>query len=50
MTKEQLFESFQYLDDDLITFGDERTRQSRVWKRWGCAAACLVLLAGAVYA
>lgn len=48
MTKEQLFESFQYLDDDLITFGEERTRQSRVWKRWGCAAACLVLLAGAV--
>ena len=39
MTKEQLFESFQYLDDDLITFGEERTRQNRVWKRWGCAAA-----------
>ena len=47
MTKEQLFESFQYLDDDLIAFGEKRTGQKRVWTRWGCAAACLVLLAGA---
>ena len=47
MTKEQLFESLQYLDDDLIVCDGEMARQAHAWKRWGCAAACLVLLAGA---
>ena len=47
MTREQLFDSLQYLDDELIAVGEERTSQTRVWRRWGSLAACLVLLAGA---
>jgi len=47
MTSEQLFDSLQYLDDDLIEVGETHTKKRRFWLKWGCTAACLVLLAGA---
>ncbi len=48
MTREQLFDSLQYLDDELIAVSEEPKGQARVWRRWGSLAACLILLAGAV--
>ena len=50
MTGEQLFESLQYLDDAVLELPDARALPKRQWLRWGAAAACLVLLAAAVFA
>ena len=52
MTKEQLFDSLQYLDDDLLTERGEAKPRGKVWLRRGvaAAAACLVLIVGAVLA
>ena len=51
MTSTQLFESFQYLDDALLAEAPARTAAPRrVRLRWGAAAACVLLVAGAVLA
>jgi hypothetical protein len=45
----QLFESLQYLDDGLLEEAPA-VNARRVWLRWGAAAACALLVAGAVLA
>ena len=49
MTSIQLFESLQYLDDGLLE-ETPAVNARRVWLRWGAAAACALLVAGAVLA
>ena len=49
MTSMQLFESLQYLDDALLTEAPA-VNSRRVWLRWGAAAACALLIAGAALA
>ena len=50
MTKEQLFESIGYLDDDLLERGGRVGTARPVWMRWAAAAACVCIVAGAVIA
>lgn len=46
MTKEMLFESMQYIGDDLISESEKPVRSRRPWIGVAAAAACLALLAG----
>lgn len=46
MTKEQLFESMQYIGDDLISASERPARTRRPWLGVAAAAACFVLIAG----
>ncbi len=50
MTGNQLFESFQFLDDALVEASEARPAGKTVWLRWGAAAAAVVLIAGAALA
>ncbi len=46
MTKEMLFESMQYIGDDLLAASEKPARTRRPWIGVAAAAACLVILAG----
>ena len=50
MTGNQLFESFQFLDDALVEASEARPAGKTVWLRRGAAAAAVVLIAGAAIA
>ena len=50
MTGNQLFESFQFLDDALVEASEARPAGKTVWLRRGAAAAAVVLIAGAALA
>ena len=43
----KLFESLQYLDDEMLTEEIPVAAPKRTWVRWGAAAACLVIAVGA---
>ncbi len=49
MNEERLLGSFSFLDEELIERSERRTARA-VHYKWATAAACLVLLAGAVFA
>ncbi|MBR6312064.1 MAG: hypothetical protein IKR51_03720 [Oscillospiraceae bacterium] len=44
----KLFESLQYIDDEMLTEEIPAAAPKRTWVRWGAAAACLVIAVGAV--
>ncbi len=46
MTKEMLFESLQYVGDDLLAESEKTVRVRRPWLGVAAAAACLCLIAG----
>ena len=46
MTKEQLFESMQYIGDDLLAESEKPARVRRPWIGVAAAAACVVIIAG----
>ena len=47
MKDNELFESLQYLDDEILTEDVPAAAPKRTWVRWGAAAACLVIAVGA---
>ena len=47
MKDNELFESLQYLDDEMLTEEAPAAAPKRTWVRWGAAAACLVIAVGA---
>ena len=55
MTNMQLLESLQFLDDSVLEESETFAASSgggrrKIWLRWGSAAACLLVIAGVVYA
>ena len=49
MTEMKLFESMQYIGDDLLAESEKPARKSRPWLGAAAAAACLVLIAGVYF-
>ena len=47
MKENRLFDSLQYLDDEMLTEEAPAAAPKRAWLRWGAAAACLVIAVGA---
>ncbi|MBO6011787.1 MAG: hypothetical protein J6P71_08345 [Oscillospiraceae bacterium] len=47
MKENRLFDSLQYLDDEMLAEEAPAAAPKRLWLRWGAAAACLVIAVGA---